>query len=148
MISTDGLAPGVRDVADVDHVRARDEVRHRLVVDAVEREPDVLDDERHADRGDQRREPWRVAQRLVGDPLDRGVEEREAGHDHDEREREAADDREHARAHVEAEDADDHRARDEAGEREDVAVREVDQLQDAVDERVAERDETVDRARS
>ena len=31
------------------------------------------------------------------------------------------------------------------GEREDVAVREVDQLQDAVDERVAERDEAVDR---
>ena len=30
------------------------------------------------------------------------------------------------------------------GEREDVAVREVDQLQDPVDERVAERDEAVD----
>ena len=53
---------------------------------------------------------------------------------------------EHARALVEAEHADDHGARDEAGEREDVAVREVDQLQDAVDERVAERDDAVDRA--
>ena len=47
----------------------------------------------------------------------------------------------HARVGVEAEDADDDRARDEAREREDVAVGEVDQLQDAVDERVAERDE-------
>ena len=83
----------------------------------------------------------RVAQRPVGDPLDRGVEERKPDHDHDERDREATDDREHARVDVEAEDADDDRARDEAGEREDVAVREVDQLQDAVDERVPERDE-------
>ncbi len=53
---------------------------------------------------------------------------------------------EHARVHVEAEDADDDRARDEAREREHVAVREVDQLQDAVDERVAEGDDAVDRA--
>ncbi len=37
-------------------------------------------------------------------------------------------------------------ARDEAGQREHVAVREVDQLQDAVDERVAERDDAVDGA--
>ena len=34
---------------------------HRLEVDAVERERDVLDDERHPDRGDERREPRRVA---------------------------------------------------------------------------------------
>ena len=33
------------------------------------------------------------------------------------------------------------RARDEPGQREDVAVGEVDQLEDAVDERVAERDD-------
>ena len=56
---------------------ARDEVRHGPVVDAVERERDVLDDERHADGGDQRRQPRRVPQRPVGDSLDRGVEERE-----------------------------------------------------------------------
>ena len=47
----------------------------------------------------------------------------------------------HARGLVEAEDAHDHGAGDEARQREDVAVREVDQLQNAVDERVAERDE-------
>ena len=51
---------------------------------------------------------------------------------------------EHARVLVEAEHRDDHRARHEPGEREDVAVREVDQLQDSVDERVAEGDEAVD----
>ena len=52
---------------------------------------------------------------------------------------------EHRRALVEAEDRDDHRARDEPGQREDVAVGEVDELEDPVDERVAERDEAVDR---
>ena len=54
---------------------------------------------------------------------------------------------EHGLVPAEVEQADHDRARDEAREREDVAVREVDQLQDAVDERVAERDERVDRAR-
>jgi hypothetical protein len=39
----------------------------------------------------------------------------------------------------------DQAAREEARQREDVAVGEVDQLQDPVDERVAERDEGVDR---
>ena len=41
---------------------------------------------------------------------------------------------------------DDHRRDEHAAEHEDVAVGEVDQLEDAVDERVAERDEAVDRA--
>ena len=41
---------------------------------------------------------------------------------------------------------DEHRGGDHPAEHEDVAVREVDQLEDAVDERVAERDERVERA--
>ena len=49
---------------------------------------------------------------------------------------------------VEAEHREDHRARDEPREREHVAVGEVDQLQDPVDERVAERDDAVDRSRA
>ena len=57
-----------------------------------------------------------------------------------------ADDHEHAAVDVEAEDADDDGAGDEPGQGEDVAVGEVDQLQDAVDEGVAERDEPVDGA--
>ena len=46
---------------------------------------------------------------------------------------------------VEPEERDDARAPDETTEREDVSVGEVDQLKDAVDERVAKRDERVDR---
>ena len=44
------------------------------------------------------------------------------------------------------EDREDHRRREHAAEHEHVAVREVDQLEDPVDERVAERDERVDGA--
>ena len=47
---------------------------------------------------------------------------------------------------VEPKDRDDARARDKAAEREDISVGEVDQLENAVDERVAERDERIDRA--
>ena len=139
-----GLAPRVRHVADVDRVRARDEVRHGAVVDAVDGEADVLDDERHPDGRDQRCQPWGVAERPVGDALDRGVEQGEHHHDHDERDRETDDDDRDARIVVEPEHAQDQGARDEPREREDVAVGEVDQLQDAVDERVAERHDAED----
>ncbi len=44
------------------------------------------------------------------------------------------------------EDGDDHRGGEEPAEHEDVAVGEVDELEDAVDERVAERDERVESA--
>ena len=49
------------------------------VGDAVRRaaapeQADVLQDEREADRGDQRRQLGRVAQRPVGDPLDQDVQ--------------------------------------------------------------------------
>jgi hypothetical protein len=40
----------------------------------------------------------------------------------------------------------DETAREQAGQREDVAVGEVDQLQDSIDQRVAERDQRIDRA--
>ena len=132
--------------ADRERVRPRDEVRDGLEVDAVERKRDVLDDERDADGGDQRREPRRVAERLVRDALDGRVEEREERHRDRERREQPDDDQEDARLVVQPEDRHDHRARDEPGEREDVAVGEVDELEDPVDERVPERDEPVDRA--
>ena len=50
-----------RDSADRDGVRPRDEVRDGLEVDAVDREGDVLDNERHAHGRDQWREPRSVA---------------------------------------------------------------------------------------
>ena len=41
---------------------------------------DVLQDERHADRRDQRGDARRVPQRPVGEPLDRDVHEAHDGH--------------------------------------------------------------------
>ncbi len=140
------LVPRVRDVADADRLGARDEGRDRVEADAVDRERDVLDDERHADRRDQHRQPRPRPQPAVGDELDRRVHDREQRHHRDERQQHPADDHGNRIVGVEAEHGDDHGAGDEAGEGEDVAVREVDQLQDPVDERVAERDEPVDGA--
>src|SRR5262245_56288607 len=140
------LVPRDDHAADVDGLRARDEVRHGLEVDAVDGEGDVLDDERHAHSRDQRRQPGRVAQRLGGDALDAGVDEREHRHRDRERHEQPDDDRRDTRALVQPEDGDDERAGDEPREREHVPVGEVDELEDPVDERVAKRHEPVDGA--
>ena len=108
------LVPREDHAADVEGLRARDEVRHRLEVDAVDGERDVLDDERHADGRDQRGQPGRVAQRLVRDALDARVDEREHRHRDREGGEEPEDDHDHARALVEPEHGHDQRARDEA----------------------------------
>ncbi len=50
------------------------------------------------------------------------------------------------RVRVKVEDREEHRRGEQPAEHEHVAVREVDQLEDPVDERVAERDERVERA--
>ena len=122
------------------------EARDGRVVDAPEDEADVLEEKGHPHRGDQRGDPGRIAQRPVGDELDSRVEGRPEEH----RDGERGDDPEHDHARRvrdgEVEDGDDHRAGDQAAEREHVPVREVDQLQDSVDERVAERDQAVDGA--
>ena len=120
---------------------------HAPIVHAVHGQGDVLDDEGHADRGDQDRQTRCRAQPAVGEELDRRIDQRpEDRRDHERRE-EPSDDDERGRLLVEMEDAHDPGAREEPAQREDVAVGEVDQLQDAVDERVAESDERVDRAR-
>ena len=109
-------------------------------------EEHAFKEERHADGGDEGREPWRIAQRPVGDPLDGHVENtadehRDHEHDH-EREGGAGTER---LAFGQAEDRDE-RSGEEGPEGEDVAMREIDELDDAVDHRVAERDERVDPA--
>ena len=48
------LVPGELDAEDLERDRVRDPARHRTEVHVVERERDVLDDERHSDRGDER----------------------------------------------------------------------------------------------
>ena len=87
-----------RDAAEVeDLLLGADEVRRRVGRRAPE-QADVLQDERHADRGDQRRQLGRVAQRPVGDPLDHHVEHAGAEHRDGEHEDEPEDQHEDARA--------------------------------------------------
>src|SRR5262249_30261904 len=114
------------------------------VVRALPREADVLEDEADADRGDQWRESWRAAQGPVCDRLDRTVEDSAADHGDDPHEDDEKPEPAHPRLDPERRRE---RARDHAAEHEDVAVCEVDQLEDAVDERVAEGDEGVDAPR-
>ena len=102
----------------------------------------VLEEEGDAERRDQRRDPRGVAQRPVGEALDREPEKARAEHrDHEHAEDEQRDrDRRVERAAQERQDAE----ADERADHVDVAVREVEQLEDPVDHRVAQRDQRVD----
>ena len=148
----DGDRPGedVRahevDAADVEDLLLRaDQVRRRVRRRAPQ-QADVLQDERHPDRRDQRRQLGRVAQRPVGDALDHHVER--AGADHRDREHAGAARRSSTSTRGALGDPERRveRHRDERADHEDLAVGEVDQLDDAVDERVPERDQRPDRA--
>ena len=127
-------------------------------------EPDVLEDEREPDRRDERHEPRLVTERLVADALDRNVDDHAEEHREEETREDRVDllsrrrvgrrrcpewDREDERrgeeGDLEGPGVDDP-VRLERPEHEVVPVGEVDQLDDSVDERVAQRDERVDRA--
>jgi hypothetical protein len=142
----DQLLPGENDPGDREHLASRQHRRDGGVTGSLPADRDVLEDERHPDRRDQRRESGRATQRPVRDTLDGGVEQAARGH----RDEQRADDRRRERARrgvsAEVEDRQDHRGREHPAEHEHVAVREVDQLEDPVHERVAERDERVDGA--
>jgi hypothetical protein len=136
----------------------------RLRARVLPDEADVLEDEREADRRDERHQARLVAQRLVPDPLDAHVDD----HAEEHREEEAHEDRvdllaarrargrgrpERQREHERRrEERDLERAvvddpvRLEGPEHEVVAVGEVDELDDPVDERVAQGHQGVDRA--
>src|SRR5207237_4490222 len=86
------------------------------------------------------------AKRPVSDALERRVEQPAERHRADERQAEPPDDLETGARRVEAELLHPDVQRHPASEHEDVAVREVDQLEDAVDEGVAERDQRVEGA--
>jgi hypothetical protein len=89
-----------------------------------------------------------LPERAVGDALDRRVDDRAEDHAGEERCQDPADEHESRGVALELEDRQDERAGEEAAEREYVAVGEVDELEDPVDERVTERDERVDGARA
>ncbi len=138
-----------RDVDVLGDVEAKVESVHRRIdeIEGVSPErldeaDEVLQEEGDPDRGDQRNQPRRPAQRTVGDPLHRDGEQPAGGHAGDE------DQQEHERPGKTVEEPDALQAEkdldaDEGAEDEDLGVREVDELEDAVDHRVAERDEGV-----
>src|SRR3954467_4612549 len=124
----------------------RDEVVAPRRRAAEPQQADVLQHERHADRGDQRGELGRVAQRAVGHALDHHVEHAADDHREDQRHDDPAGDAEGRRRQADPEDARPELRRRERADHEDVAVGEVDQLDDPVDQRVADRDQREDRA--
>jgi len=111
---------------------------------AEEQERAVLEEERHAERADERRDPRRRSQWAVREPLDRDAEEARAEHGGDEHQRDQERNR-HGWVRG-ASERDEHAVADERPDHVDVAVREVQELEDPVHHRVPESDERVDRA--
>ena len=134
------VADGHREAAGVaEHEAAGDHRRQRLDVGALGQLDVVLEEDRHADRRDQRRQPERAAQWPVGDALDRPAVGRGEGHrdqqDQDQGERHPGD----------AEDAEqgERDDRKEGADHVDLAVGEIDHADDAVNHAVADRDQPV-----
>ena len=111
-------------------------------VGAEEEQRGRLEEEGDAERRDQRGDPRGVSERPVGEALDHdpkqpGPEHRDPQHDRDQRDDV---DRQLERAAKCGE----HSVAGERAHHVDLAVREVEELQDPVDHRVAERDQSVD----
>ena len=105
----------------------------------------VREEERDAERADQRGDPRRVAQRPVGEALDHDAEHRAACH-RGERDDERAAAQIGTTGSVEPPSSWSIPKPMNEPDHDDVAVGEVEELEDAVDERVAERDQRVDAA--
>jgi hypothetical protein len=123
-------------------VAALDQRRQRLDARALGDLHEILQDDRHADGGDQRREPERMAQRPVGEALDRPAVERGQCH----RDQQHQEQRERHRTHADGDEAEKCDQRDKGAHHENVAVGEIDHANDAVDHRIADGDQSVDRA--
>ena len=132
------------DPEDRQDVGGPEDVVDALVAGARQEQGDVLEDEAHADRRDEGGELRRVAQRFVGDALDRNVQGRRAQHHDPEDQQDDADLEQDGRIRGDREDRSDQQERAHRTEHEDVAVGEVDELDDAVDEGVAKRHEGED----
>ena len=122
-----------------------DQVRDALLRAAAPQDADVLQDEGEADRRDQRRQLRGRAQRPVADALDHRVQRAGAEHRDRQRDQEAEDEQPRAGALGQA-DRREEPGRDERADHEHLAVGEVDQLDDAVDHRVADRHQRPDGA--
>ena len=137
----------VRHAAQIEQRLGRHDVAHAGVVEPVELgRRHARQDEGHADRRDQRRQSGRVSQASVGDELDARVQRPAEHHRHEQRQQQAAGGDQSGLGTVQAEVRAGHRDGDHRPPHEHVAVGEVDQLDDAVDQRVAEGHQGVDRA--
>ena len=102
----------------------------------------ALEKERDADRGDEGRQAVGVPQRPVGDPLDADAEQPGAadGHQHHQGHRQARRDDGDLVVHQQPGDA----GGQEGAHHVDVAVSEIQHLEDAVDQRIAKRDQRIE----
>jgi hypothetical protein len=121
---------------------ALDQRRQRLHARALRDLHVVGEKDRHADGRDQRRQPIGVAQRPVGETLDRPAVQRREPH---------GDQQHEEQRHRDGGDADGDEGEegdqgDEGADHEHVAMGEVDHADDAVDHRVADGDEAIDGA--
>jgi hypothetical protein len=140
----DDLQPGDPDIEPVGAeqvVAALDDIAARLGTRALRELDVVLQQDRHADRRDERRELERSAQRPIGNPLDRPAVNRRKGHRQEQNQHDG--DRHGRNAQTRTDQEADQG--NEGADHEDLAVREIDHADDAVDHRVPDGDEPVDR---
>ena len=121
---------------------AAQHVGHRLVAGALKELDIVLQQNRHADGGDERRQSRRAPQRPIGHALHGPAVDRGDDHGEDQNQQEGE------RHPGDAEDAENQESdqRVEGADHVDVAMGEVDHADDAVDHRIADGDKAVDGA--
>ena len=137
----DDLLVGGADLGEIDPCRSK-QMGIGLDGGAEDVQRRVLEQQRHPERGDQDRQQRLLEQRPVGEGQDADIDRARDQHREQHRER----DRERDRDLVQAEGDQDRPAR-EGAHHGQVAVGEVDQADDAVDDRVAEGHQRVEGAR-
>ena len=121
----------------------RQQDRERLVVRLPDDHGQRLQQQAHAHGRDERRQSRRVAKRPVGDLLDREVQRRANDDGGDQ-----ADEKKQPARQAEAGQRRHHRPARQRAHHQHIAVREVDEVDDPVDHRVAERHQCVDAAQN
>ncbi len=129
---------------DAEHrIDLADQRRDRLVAWALGDLDEIGKCDRHADRGDQRRQSEGASERPVGDLLDGPVVEAGEQHGDDHHDQQRHHDRDRVEHPKQKQERDQGR---ECANHEDVAMREVDHPDNAVDHRITDGDQTIDRA--
>ena len=122
---------------------AGDERRQGLDARALSDLHIIVEDDRHADRGNQRRQAEPAAQRPVSNAFDRPPLDRRSTPSRRTARGAAPEEKQGTAVGNQSEEAD---QRDEAPDHEDIAMGEVDHADDPVDHRIADRDQPIDRS--